>query len=136
MSNAGNTLACRYSALAGFEIIASEADILFLVNTITQSADIEDETRVLCQNADLTLAPYDEAVSDIRINSASGHLQIIHLPSTLRLLGDSPSLRLLAENLEAITGGSSPHLHVEYYPGHFFIAEGSEPLIVTKAART
>jgi hypothetical protein len=49
--------------------------------------------------------------------------------------GDPESLGILADNIDdfASEADSGTHLHVEYYPGHYYLAEGSESLVISIA---
>ena len=47
--------------------------------------------------------------------------------------GNQGSRDLLAQNIEAVADDPHDplnHLHIEYFPGHFYIRKGSTPLIV------
>ncbi|WP_425424625.1 Imm32 family immunity protein [Streptomyces phaeochromogenes] len=45
--------------------------------------------------------------------------------------GDSDNRGVLAENLRDLaTAEDGGHLHIDYFPGHFYLAEGSLPLVV------
>ncbi|MDQ0934746.1 Imm32 family immunity protein [Streptomyces turgidiscabies] len=49
----------------------------------------------------------------------------------LVISGDPASRAVLAEDLQAMaTAEDGGHLHVDYYPGRFYLAEGSVPLVV------
>ncbi|MFD0350706.1 hypothetical protein ACFQ0M_41185 [Kitasatospora aburaviensis] len=45
--------------------------------------------------------------------------------------GDAAARAVLAENLRGMAcAEDGGHLHVEYFPDHFYLAEGSLPLVV------
>ncbi|MFF2073248.1 hypothetical protein ACFVXG_00655 [Kitasatospora sp. NPDC058162] len=74
-------------------------------------------------------------LAGVEVRDASGPGVLIHLDSERQVLvisGDSAGRAVLADNLqgmaEAEDGG---HLHVDYFPGHFYLAEGSVPLVVS-----
>jgi hypothetical protein len=53
----------------------------------------------------------------------------------VRVVGGQTGLETLAENIRIFAGDAgSPddHLHIDYYPGHFFLAEDSEPLVFAR----
>jgi hypothetical protein len=50
----------------------------------------------------------------------------------LIISGDRSRLNILADNVEALSRTSSSagdHLHVEYFPDHFYLAENSAPVV-------
>ncbi|KQV18615.1 MULTISPECIES: hypothetical protein [unclassified Kitasatospora] len=72
--------------------------------------------------------------SGIEARRTSGPGVLVHLDLEQRVLlisGDAAARAVLAENLQAMAeeedGG---HLHVDWYPGHYYLAEGSIPLVV------
>jgi hypothetical protein len=49
----------------------------------------------------------------------------------LVISGDSDGRAVLADNLLGmVSAGDGGHLHVDYFPGHFYLAEGSLSLVV------
>jgi hypothetical protein len=51
----------------------------------------------------------------------------------LEITGEQTGLRLLADNLDAFTEAPASfggHLHIESYPGHYFLAPDSGPLLI------
>lgn len=45
--------------------------------------------------------------------------------------GDPAGRAVLARNLRAMAAAENGgHLHIDYFPGHFYLAEGSLPLVV------
>jgi hypothetical protein len=82
-------------------------------------------------------SPYSRALSSIESRRTSGKVAIL-LPSdgeTLEIQGGLEELELLASNIEdfAADGDRSAHLHVEYFPGHDYLSERSEPLVIALA---
>ncbi|MFF5003718.1 hypothetical protein ACFY3G_12870 [Streptomyces phaeochromogenes] len=48
--------------------------------------------------------------------------------------GDSDNRAVLAENLRDLTTAEDGgHLRIDYFPGHFYLAEGSLPLVVNSS---
>ncbi|MGW1157846.1 Imm32 family immunity protein [Streptomyces sp. NPDC002513] len=78
--------------------------------------------------------PYDRALSRIEFQQASGKVRIS--PSgdgeAMEIQGELDSLALLADNIEgfALEADQGDHLHVDYFPEHDYLAEGSESLVV------
>ena len=51
--------------------------------------------------------------------------------TTLIVEGDRPDLRVLSANLRdlAMYGDVDEHLHVDYFPDHFYLGESSLPVV-------
>ncbi|NEC90218.1 hypothetical protein [Streptomyces sp. SID12501] len=81
-----------------------------------------------------TSLPGSTALTGIRVDRTSGPGALIRRDTEQQILvisGDSASRAVLAENLQAMaTAEDGGHLHLEYFPGHFYLAEGSVPLVV------
>ena len=66
-----------------------------------------------------------------------GPLVVSVLDRMLLIAGAREKLDLLSENVDSLldpdneegSGDSGGHIHVEYYPGHFFLSEDALPLI-------
>ncbi|CAL9376364.1 hypothetical protein SUDANB121_00973 [Nocardiopsis dassonvillei] len=90
--------------------------------------------------ADLALAPvadpapYDRALAGVRVQRrTSGKARVSVDGGVLVVEGGPESLAVLAENVEGFAaeeGDPCHHLHIDYLPGHFYLAEGSAPLVV------
>lgn len=78
--------------------------------------------------------PYDRSLSRIEFRQASGKVRISSSGDgeTLEVQGRLESLALLADNIEgfALEADQDDHLHVDYFPEHDYLAEGSESLVV------
>ncbi|MEV0188206.1 hypothetical protein AB0I39_06675 [Kitasatospora purpeofusca] len=82
--------------------------------------------------------PDGESLVGVEVREAPGPGVLIHLDSQSQILvvgGDPVARALFADNLEAMTtamaaeeGGG--HRHVEHFPGHPYLVEGSVPLVV------
>lgn len=85
-------------------------------------------------------APYDHALRAVVVRTSTGEVATIEVDrerSTLALVGPPGALELLASNIEALAGDDVPaghHVHLEWHPDHGWLAEGSFPLVVTRAA--
>jgi hypothetical protein len=68
--------------------------------------------------------------------AGTGPLVMTRAGPHVRLCGNMSSLELLAEALRSVARGRgqpSPvqlHAHVEYFPGHEWISEASDPLVI------
>ncbi|MEU4675098.1 hypothetical protein AB0F91_45960 [Amycolatopsis sp. NPDC023774] len=69
---------------------------------------------------------------EVRKTSGSGvHIRLDDQTQTLVISGDAESRAVLAENVHAMaTAEDGGHLHVDYFPGHYYLLEGSLPLVI------
>ncbi|WP_405956297.1 hypothetical protein [Streptomyces phaeochromogenes] len=81
-----------------------------------------------------TLSPDGNTLAGVEVRGTSGPGVLIRRDPERQILvisGDSASRTVLAENLRAMaTAEDGGHLHVDYFPGHCYLAEGSLPLVV------
>lgn len=79
-------------------------------------------------------SPYGRSLSRIEIRKASGNLRISSSGDgeSLEVEGGLESLALLADNIDgfALEADQDDHLHVDYFPEHDYLADGSESLVV------
>ncbi|WP_419704192.1 Imm32 family immunity protein [Promicromonospora sp. NFX87] len=78
--------------------------------------------------------PYTRSLSRIEFQQASGKIRVSSSGDgeTLEVTGRLESFSLLAENIEgfASEADQGDHLHVDYFPEHDYLAEGSGSLVV------
>ncbi|ARF74385.1 hypothetical protein B7C62_20720 [Kitasatospora albolonga] len=78
--------------------------------------------------------PYTKSLLRIEFQQASGKMRISSSEDgeALEVEGGQESLSLLAENIEGFTleADQNDHLHVDYFPEHGYLAEGSGSLVV------
>jgi len=71
----------------------------------------------------------------VEVKKTSGPGVLIRLDSERQILvisGDSAGRAVLADNLLSMASAEDGgHLHVDYFPGHFYLAEGSLSLVVS-----
>ncbi|WP_327427097.1 Imm32 family immunity protein [Streptomyces sp. NBC_01236] len=81
-----------------------------------------------------TSSPGTDALAGVEVKDTSGPGVLIRRDAERQILvisGDSASRAVLAENLrDMATAEDGGHLHIDYFPGHFYLAEGSLPLVV------
>ncbi|HEV7974235.1 Imm32 family immunity protein [Amycolatopsis sp.] len=82
--------------------------------------------------------PYDTALSAIEVRESDDEAVLISVDrerETLVARGPKPLLSVLAELVRdaAASGDPEGHVHVEYFPGHFYLGEGSESLTIRDA---
>ena len=125
------SISCRYSEKAGFEIVGTARDLHAFAELLRNVAAGLDETVSCKLLGSEDIAPYDSAIDQIRIENHADHVSLSREHSVMHSAGDHDALRLLAENIDGLASNDAPHLHIEYYPGHFYMANGSEPLVVS-----
>lgn len=81
-------------------------------------------------------SPYDRSLSSITVVRTSGPVVITCAAGSdeLYIRGGSPQLDLLAANVQGFAenwdGDNMSHLHIDYFPGHDYLDESSEPLVL------
>jgi hypothetical protein len=79
-------------------------------------------------------APATDALAGVEVQKTTGPGILIHLDSDRQILvisGDAAGRAVLAANLRDMASAEDGgHLHIDYHPGHFYLAEGSVPLVV------
>jgi hypothetical protein len=85
--------------------------------------------------ADADVTPYDVALSDLEIRPVDRptvRVAVGEAGKRLVITGDSSSLGVFAQNLRGLaeTPITGDHLHIEYYPEHFYLDSESLPLVV------
>ncbi|MFF3579785.1 Imm32 family immunity protein [Streptomyces mirabilis] len=81
-----------------------------------------------------TPSPGGDALVGVEVLKSSGPGVLIRRDAERQILvisGDSAGRAVLAEDLRAMaTYEDGGHLHIDHFPGHFYLAEGSLPLVV------
>jgi hypothetical protein len=73
----------------------------------------------------------------LQVTAASGPVKILRKSGKICIEGSSDKLAVLANSIESLAGETptqgvlKPHLHIEYVPGHFYLDQHSDPLVVT-----
>ncbi|GJF34998.1 hypothetical protein KNE206_76980 [Kitasatospora sp. NE20-6] len=79
-------------------------------------------------------SPGSDALAGVEVEKATGPGVLVRLDTGRRVLvisGDAAGRAVLADNLRGMASAEDGgHLHVDYFPGHFYLAEGSLPLVV------
>ena len=83
---------------------------------------------------DATVSAGGNALVGVEVRKTAGPGVLLGLDPERRILvisGDSAARAVLAENLRGMASAEDGgHLHVDYFPGHFYLAEGSLSLVV------
>ncbi|WP_330290041.1 Imm32 family immunity protein [Streptomyces sp. NBC_00576] len=79
--------------------------------------------------------PYNRSLSRMSVRRASGKVMISSSgdSESLDVRGGPEALALLADNIEgfASEADADDHLHVDHYPDHDYLAEGSGSVVVS-----
>ncbi|MEU8763562.1 hypothetical protein [Streptomyces sp. NPDC048659] len=112
-----------------------EADLAASADELHRLADAVEagEGRLGC-----TTSPGSEfapnTLAEIEVRTSPGPGVLIRLGPgrrTLVVSGDAAGREALADNLRAMASADDGgHLHLDYFPGHFYLADGSIPLVV------
>jgi hypothetical protein len=75
-----------------------------------------------------------DTLAGVEVRKASGpgvRIDLDALRQILVISGDPVARKILAENLHAMaTAEDGGHLHIDYFPEHPYLAEGSLPVVV------
>ncbi|GAB2478453.1 hypothetical protein GCM10027063_19890 [Promicromonospora xylanilytica] len=101
----------------------------------TLAAAVANASATIEVEAPERIWPYDEALASVRVEPTDALVLIDHDESAaaMRITGSQASRKVLAENLVdfAREGKPGEHWHVEWFPDHFYLAEGGAPVVVT-----
>ena len=110
----------------------SEVDLIASAEELSRLAGAVADGEGLLSS---TASPGSNDLAGVEVRKTSGPGVLIHLDPERRILvisGDSAGRAVLADNLLGMASAEGGgHLHVDYFPGHFYLAEGSLSLVVT-----
>lgn len=79
-------------------------------------------------------SPYGRSLSRITVVQSSGPIAMTCAAGSdeLDIRGGSPQLDLLAANVRGFAdeADATSHLHIDHFPGHDYLDESSEPLVI------
>ena len=82
---------------------------------------------------DNTPGPYNKTLSTVTIFNTPGRNVVLSVTDrgTLLIDGDMTKLSVFAKNISgfAEAAGAQEHMHVEYFPGHFYLGPESAPVV-------
>ncbi|MBK1786623.1 Imm32 family immunity protein [Prauserella cavernicola] len=111
---------------------SDEVELTASADELTRLADAVADGAGLLGSA---APPDDGAARAIEVGTTPGPGVLVYLDSERRVLvisGDDAARAVLADNLRAVASAEDGgHLHLDHYPGHFYLAEGSVPVVVT-----
>jgi hypothetical protein len=122
-----------YSTSGALELRGSSQGLVELADIVRAEESISEA--LLTVNQGLTADPYDHLLSSIRVCKSDGPVIVARDGSSLEISGSLEALKPLAENIELLAkekSETSSHIHIEYYPGHFFLSPSSAPLVVER----
>lgn len=109
----------------------SEVDLLASAEELSRLAGAVANGEGLLSS---TASPDSNTLAGVEVRKSSGPGVLIRLDAERRILvisGDYAGRAVLADNLLSMASAEDGgHLHVDYFPGHFYLAEGSLPLVV------
>lgn len=120
--------------LGEIELAGSRESLVELSRAIRRP----DPTILLAQPLNqLSQGDHSRAFSrvDIEQNDQKVVMRVDEANDRLLISGAPPWLAVLAENIENFAQDAIPssHLHLEYFPGHFYIGEESSAIVVAIA---
>jgi hypothetical protein len=113
------------------------------------SADLQELSRQIrdceesCSVPLAIPAPFDERglhyLKNLMIRLDSGSLNILEADQQLFISGAKDKLDLLSANIDWLVESQAAnpsqkrdHLHIEFYPGHFFLSEAAMPVVIIR----
>ena len=101
------------------------------------SADVPSYVLALDTSQTARIAPYDHLLTAIHIMHNAGLVCISRSGSVLEIAGSRQKVKVLSDNLTRFADsvesgtGRETHLHIEYFPDHYYLAASSLPIVVT-----
>ncbi|MEE1671279.1 hypothetical protein RCR19_38180 [Streptomyces sp. WAC07094] len=110
--------------LGEVDLTASAEELAGLANAVTEGEGFIGSASPLA----------GEALAGIEVRNTSGPGVRIEFDTSRQVLvisGDFGARAILAENLQAMTTAEDGgHLHIDYFPEHPYLVEGSVPIVV------
>ena len=112
--------------------VSSEVDLKASAEELSRLAVAVADGEGVLRSA---VSPGSNDLAGVEVKKTSGPGVLIRLDPERQILvisGDSAGRAVLADNLLSMASAEGGgHLHVDYFPGHFYLAEGSLSLIIT-----
>src|SRR5215203_3745511 len=127
-----------YTRDGDLELGGSTQGLLSLAERLMRKGETQFDLALSTSGVDPT--PYDGVLSRISVKIGGEQpLCIGRTGATLRIEGSQRTVGIFASNLESLArqaserpiGSGKVHMHVEYYPGHYFLDDRSEPIVIT-----
>jgi hypothetical protein len=111
--------------------VSSEVDLKASAEELSRLAVAVADGEGVLRSA---VSPGSNDLAGVEVKKTSGPGVLIRLDPERQILvisGDSAGRAVLADNLLSMASAEDGgHLHVDYFPGHFYLAEGSLSLII------
>ena len=111
--------------------VSSEVDLQASAEELSRLAVAVADGEGVLRSA---VSPGSNDLAGVEVKKTSGPGVLIRLDPERQILvisGDSAGRAVLADNLLSMASAEGGgHLHVDYFPGHFYLAEGSLSLII------
>ncbi len=109
----------------------SEVDLMASAGELSRLASAVADGEGVLNSA---VSPGSNDLAGVEVKKTSGPGVLIRLDPERQMLvisGDSAGRAVLADNLLSMASAEDGgHLHVDYFPGHFYLAEGSLSLVI------
>lgn len=117
----------RLDSTEEMELSGTRSELLALARSLRNDRGRHD------LHGDPAPFPYSRSLSEIEVREISGGaVNISWDGSSLKIRGGRSALDLLADNIGSFASeaADSDHLHIEYFPGHFYLSPESESLVL------
>jgi hypothetical protein len=127
-----------YTKDGDLELGGNTQGLLSLAKRLMRQSETQFDILLSTSGVDPT--PYDGVLTRLSVKiEVEQQLYIGRTGATLRIEGSQRTVAIFASNLESLVrqGSEQPidstrvHMHVEYCPGHCFLDEHSEPIVIT-----
>jgi len=128
-----------YASLGQIEVAGNASALLEFAAVLAAAEPLTE--RFLMVPSDRTASPYDHFLQKMRVEKNEEKVLITKEEDTLKISGSTQNLSQLAENIRWLASREDAprlsdtlrdHLHIEYYPDHFYLAPCADALIVVK----
>jgi len=121
----------RYAATSGFELSGDRVGLHAVAESLRDAATVS-EREVWHDSNDRGATPYDVFIKRMVVRQAPSKVRITREDDVVVVTGRREELNVLADNIDSLVHGAErgDHLHIEYFPDHFYLDQGSEPLVV------
>jgi hypothetical protein len=130
-------IVCKYDE-SSVELEGSTINLLELAGKIQQ---IDGVQLISLFHPVASPGPYLGYADVLRLELSTGDVYVWRREAEGTISGSREKLEILAGNIESFandesrdSGNIKDHIHIEYYPNHFYLKKESIPLVITKRA--
>jgi hypothetical protein len=117
------------------ELVGDTQSLQWLVTQLVSKGEVHYE---FSRPVDSSAAPYDNFLAALQVSVTDDPVLIILRGSTLEISGGFNGLASVAQNIEFFVNQvrelgaqfAPPHIHIEYFPDHPYLASLSIPLVI------